>query len=176
MTKRSKIIQAVQLISIILLLSLFMSCKTQKVITERSFVEKNPISVAPKKFNLSLDSASKFKPIFISAFDTVVKDSIRISYVWDYKTNTVTTEVDCPDYEETIVTLERELDLSEKSKSKIEDRAEKRADKEIDKARDEWIKYGKREGVKKGRNQAIGIFILLLTLYLLGRFKFKLPI
>lgn len=159
-------------LSMALLASLF-SCKCLK--TSKSTEETvDTLSVAPVSFNIDSLIKANQDTVYLTHYDTVVKDSIRIKYVWNEDTKSSTIEVDCPDCKEKTIT--HTIDLSEKSKKKIEERAEKRADKEIKKQRKQWFKDGRKEGKKAGRREVIIGLAVLIGIYILIKFKTNLPI
>ena len=166
------------------ILALLISCN-KKVVTQSSTTETTPVEVEEVTFQL--DSIQSKDTVSFVQYDSATNDSLTVKYVWNEAIKSATITADCPDHEEKTTTITETIDLSDESKRKIEDqekkrankaisKANKRVDKEIEKSRKQWVKDGRKEGRKQGRNQAIIGMAVLVGLYLVARFKFKLPI
>lgn len=185
MILKNKITKVLQFIAHILLLALSLSllaslfsCKANRIIsTETSTTTETPVEVAPQSFRI--DTVEIDKPVYLTKYDTVVKDSIRVKYI-RLADGSSQVDVDCPDYKETITTLEKKLDLSKESKAEIQVKAERKALKQIEKARQqhykEGLKDGKKEGRRAGRRDVLIGLAVLVGIYVFIKFRTKLPI
>lgn len=159
-------------ITVALLAAMIISCN-RKVITKSTVTETEVEEVKEKDFSLDSVMLSSVDTIYLTQYDTITEQEVKIQYVWNDSTGSAELSVDCPDVENKVVTVTETKDLSEESKKKIEEKYRKRydknmkklrkdLDKELKKSRDEWYKEGLKKGKGKGRAQML-IFLAVVA-------------
>lgn len=173
-----------KLITVVLLIAAISSCN-KKVVTQSTTTETNVEEVTEKDFSLDSVMLNSRDTVYLTQYDTITEQEVKVQYVWNDSTGSAELSVDCPDIESEVITVTETTDISEETKQKIEDKHRKRYDKNMKKlkselekdlknSRDEWYKEGLKKGKSKGRWQTIiGLAVIAGIIFVLRK---KLPL